>query len=100
MYRSAGSIGTTAATRASYLVGAKSNEPNAFIFACTKINSGSRPRSIAYRVVEHHLDDHHITTQRIEWIGETDESADDLVREPMPQNPWSSEKRELAEAFL
>lgn len=83
MYRSAGSIGLTAASRASFLVGLKPGSNDTFVFACTKLNGAIKPRSIAYQVVERVIDGD-IKTQRVQWLGETAENADDLVTEPEP----------------
>jgi hypothetical protein len=100
MYRSAGSIGITAAARASFILGPKPDDPDTYVFACTKLNGARRPQSIAYRVEDHVLDGG-IKTQRAKWLGETAESSDDLVREPVPRPRGPSpDKRETAEAFL
>ena len=100
MYRSAGSIGVTAASRASYIIAEKPGCPGRFVLACTKLNGAPKPPSLEYEIAEVVLDGV-IKASTVKWLGETTESADDLVREPEPrQRGPSPEKRELAEAFL
>jgi hypothetical protein len=103
MYRAAGSIGTTATTRASYILGPQRDDPSTYIFACNKLNGAPKPRSLGYRIVGHVLKgfEKDVVTQRVEWLGETDQTADDLVREPEPgpRGP-KPEKSESAESII
>src|SRR5262249_18582369 len=48
MYRAAGSIGTTATTRGSYMLGPQRDDPGTHIFACNKLNGAPKPRSLRY----------------------------------------------------
>ncbi len=100
MYRSAGSIGVTAASRASYIIAEKPGSPGRFVLACTKLNGAPKPPSLEYEIAEVVLGGG-IKASTVKWLGETTESADDLVRESEPrQRGPSPDKRELAEAFL
>jgi hypothetical protein len=100
MYRTAGSIAITAAARASFILGPEPDNPDGFIFACTKLNGARKPRSIRYRVVEQVLKGN-IETQRVQWFGETDATADDVVQDPdaAPRGP-KPEKSELADLII
>jgi hypothetical protein len=103
MYRTSGSIGVTGQTRASFIVGPAPDDPNTFIFACNKLNNAPKPRSISYRVVEWVVkdqDEKPIKTQRVEWGGETDTTADDVVQDPKSPPGPKPEKIGMAELII
>jgi hypothetical protein len=79
-------MGITAAARASFLVGTDPTDDEVHIFARNKGNlTKKRPMSLRYRIVEATvpgLRGESIRTARIEWIGQVDLRASDLLREP------------------
>ena len=95
IYRGSGSIGIIAAARTSFLVMPDPDDPSGDrrIFACNKNNIGPKPRSRAFRLVQ--PEGHKVA--RIEWLGEVDTKADELVREPDSNR---SDRLDAAVGFL
>jgi hypothetical protein len=95
IYRGSGSIGIIAAARTSFLVMPDPDDPSGDrrIFACNKNNIGPKPRSLAFRLVQ--PKGHNVA--RIEWLGEVDTKADELVREPDSNR---SDRLDAAVGFL
>jgi hypothetical protein len=79
LYRGGGSIGYTAASRASFLVAADPSDPDARILAPVKCNLALKPKALKFRTVKYALADA-IDTQKIEWLGSIDISANDLLQ--------------------
>lgn len=82
LYRPTGSIGFVAAARAAFLLATNPDNPNQRVFALLKSNLGPPPPSWAFevRARDFRTDGQTITTARVEWLGPTDLSADDLLR--------------------
>ena len=76
MHRGGGSIGIIGAARAGFMVGRDPENDEEMIFACIKMNLAREPTSLAYTTVTSG------DTSRIEWSGESDVSASDLVAKP------------------
>lgn len=74
LQRGGGSIGIVGAARAGYLAVKDPDDPNRVILAATKCNVGPLPTSLAYRLVGTENG-----AARVEWLGETDHTADELV---------------------
>jgi 5S rRNA maturation endonuclease (ribonuclease M5) len=89
IYRGSGSIGIVGSARISFVVGKHPADETARVLAPIKSNLGPMPLAVAWRLVNH-------PTLQMEWLGEVEYSADDLVGN-------SGEKKtalERAEAFL
>jgi hypothetical protein len=87
LYRAGGSVGITAAARASFLVASDPSDPNSHVFAWTKGNLAKRADSLGYQIAEASIVGPYgeiIKTQRIQWTGVVNHSARDLLREPEP----------------
>ncbi|GAA4207492.1 AAA family ATPase [Actinocatenispora rupis] len=78
IYRGGGSIGIIGAARIGYAVAKDPQDETRVIVAPTKANIAVLPPSLAYRLVD--APDHGCA--RIEWEGQVDYSAADLLREP------------------
>lgn len=78
MYRGGGSIGIIGAARFGLIAGRDPSDPDARILAVTKANLAPQHlrRSLRYRLVSAPDDPHRAI---VEWLGESDLSADDLV---------------------
>jgi len=74
MYRGGGSIGIVGAARAAHVVGTDPDDEAAHVLACVKSNLGRQPPSIRYRLVEAASG-----VARVEWLGECEISADELL---------------------
>jgi len=92
MYRGGGSIGISAAARATFLVGIDREDPEPEqrrIFAAVKNNLAPLPKSLAFRLVQ--SEGH--TVAHVEWIeGSADVKARDLLRDPEPERHGSIEE--------
>jgi hypothetical protein len=78
-----GSIGTIATARAGYIVGPDPDGTEDRIFACSKMNAAQKPKSLRFRIVPatvENADGQKVATSKVEWLGETDYSADDLCK--------------------
>lgn len=77
IYRGGGSIGIVGAARAGLLVAADPSNPEVRVLASIKSNLGPAPKSLSYRLtgVESGV-------ARVEWGGEVEHSAHDLLRGP------------------
>ncbi|MFN0095069.1 MAG: AAA family ATPase [Dehalococcoidia bacterium] len=76
IYRGGGSIGIIAAARSGLLLAKDPRAPSDRVLASIKSNLGPPPPALGLRVVPHG------ETSRIEWLGETDLTADQLVAPP------------------
>lgn len=76
MNRGGGSIGIIAACRAAYIIGPDPADSGQVVVACSKMNLAKHPPSLAYTIVESGA------TSRVQWSGEVDISADELVSKP------------------
>ncbi|MGV0694260.1 AAA family ATPase [Mycobacterium paraintracellulare] len=74
LYRGGGSIGIVGAARAGLLVAADPDDPERRVLAAVKSNLGPPPRSLSYRLV---AADNGVA--RVEWEGESDHSASELL---------------------
>ena len=100
IYRGAGSIAFTAATRAAFLVARNPDDPNVRVLAGIKCNLSPLPPALSFRIVEHTLNGN-IKTQRIEWLGPVEITSRELLREPESQaRSPRGEKREKAQALI
>jgi AAA domain-containing protein len=86
-----GPIAIAAQARAVYLVARKRGDDKVSVLASTKFNIGPRPSSLSYRLVE----STGTGAPRVEWLGEIDITADQLLMKPRP-----SPRLEAAKAFL
>jgi hypothetical protein len=90
--RGGGSVGIIGACRAGFLICRDPNDPEQVVLACSKMNLARRPKSLAFSVVDHQ------DSSRIEWAGEVDLSADQLVSKPNGSS--SSSKVEHAKDII
>lgn len=93
IYRGGGSIGITGAARSVLLVGKDPQDETEErrIIASVKSNLGARPRSIAYRIAGG-------IHPSVQWLGETDHTADSLVGIPTHESPERTEILTLLKA--
>lgn len=87
LYRGSGSIGIVAATRSALLIGKSPDEPNFRVLCQTKSNLGPLAPSLLFEPVDSD------GTVTIEWRGECEYTADDLLSAP------SKNEGKLAEAM-
>jgi hypothetical protein len=92
LYRGGGSIGITGAVRSALVVGRNPSDPNQYVLAPVKCNLAKMPRSLAYTMEP--VGD----VARIEWVGETDLKADDILAHPGGQSKQTVAER-CAEAI-
>jgi len=78
--RGSGSMAFNAAVRSVLLVGKMPSVENQCVLASVKCNVAGKPKSLVYKAVMHQSED--IETVKLEWSGECDLSADDLVGDP------------------
>jgi hypothetical protein len=85
LYRPTGSVGFVAASRAAFLLAPDPKNDDQRVLAPLKFNLGPMPSSWAFAIRAHQLrpgddrPDQAIETARIEWIGESHLTADDLL---------------------
>ena len=72
MYRGSGSIGIVGTTRLAFLVGKHPGDETARVLAPVKSNLGPMPLAVAWRLVNH-------PALKMDWLGEVEFAADDLV---------------------
>ena len=86
-YRGGGSIAITGTTRVHLHVG--SAQDGTKVFALAKYNLSAAFPSLQFQIVPATIpsDDGDIETCRIEWLGTTTTSADDLLHEPQKKKP-------------
>jgi len=96
LYRGGGSIAWIAAARSALLSAKDPDDHDQMVLACTKANLGPQASSLAYRLqpVEVAIAG---TQVRIEWLGESDHDAHDLLE---PKRQGRSEKREACAEWL
>ena len=82
LYRGGGSIGIIGAARAGLLVARDPDNPDLMVLARNKGNLGKPWSSLSYRIAETEILDEsgkRIKTPRIEWVGESHQTADSLL---------------------
>jgi hypothetical protein len=77
IYRGSGSIAIIGAARTAFLVGRDPEDPDLRVLACTKNNLAAYPPALAYRIAENSAGQ-----PVLDWAGEIDLSADELVSAP------------------
>ncbi len=79
--RGSGSRAIGAAMRSVMIAAEHPSEEGAYILASAKCNLAEKPKSIAYRIESKFIEDHgqSIPTSRVEFIGNTQFSADELL---------------------
>jgi hypothetical protein len=104
IYRGAGSIGIAGQARVVFLAAPTRDNPDVRAFARVKGNLSKTPPTLGYRIVEATIaapDGSRIKTQKIEWSGPVNASADDLLKEPEPaRHGPKPDKLEAAKDFL
>ncbi len=93
LYRGGGSIAIIGAARAGMLVGRHPDDENVRVLAQTKKNLAKAQKSLQYRL-EVTLND----VCRLDWLGECNLTADDLVQQPQTQE--DKEEAEVAKTML
>lgn len=91
MYRGGGSIGIIGAARAGYVAGADPDDENRRLLACVKSNLAAEPPTLAYRLVSAENG-----TARVEWLGQTQHKAGDLIAQ-REDDDQRSERDEAAD---
>jgi hypothetical protein len=86
IYRGGGSIGIIGAARSALLVGKHPDNPEARVLCRSKGNLSLAPSALAYKI---RSTDHGAT---VEWLGEVDLSADDLLRRRPTDEAKQAEK--------
>lgn len=89
LYRGGGSIAIIGAARSGLIVGRHPDDKHKLVLASTKLNLGPMPKSMEYRLTPVG------NVARVDWLGECDVMADDLVIKPKRGG-----KKVDAEAFL
>lgn len=81
LYRAGASIGISAAVRASHVVAPDPKAPERRVFACVKVTNGRPVPSLSYHLVPAVVegDGETIATSRVEWLGDSEYTADDLL---------------------
>ncbi len=99
-----GSIGIVGSARAAFIVGPDPDGSGDKIFACSKSNFAQKPKSLRFRIVSATVkssDGTDIATSKIEWLGESSYTADDLCKpEKAPLSPAVAEAMEFLEDLL
>jgi hypothetical protein len=96
MYRAGGSIAMIAATRFAFLLGEHPSDPNLRVMACVKTNLAVRPPSLTFRLVATRVESIGDDIARVEWVGTSSVTADELVG--AEKDTGAAQSR--AEAFL
>lgn len=94
LYRGGGSIGIVGAARVALLLGTDPQDEARRVLAPVKNNLSKPAASLAFRLVDGGGE---YGAARVEWEGETDHSAQDLLQR---QSGRASPERDEAEAFL
>jgi hypothetical protein len=92
MYRGGGSVAIIAAARAAFALAPHPDEPGVKVFAPVKHNLGPRPHSLTFTI------EPHSGVSRIEWTGQTELTAADVLRSP--KQGASGGKLELAKGII
>lgn len=96
IYRGGGSIAISGAARTVLLVGREPSDPKRRVLAQVKTNLGAAAPSLQFA-----LDASEGEVPRITWLGESKQSADDLVRgELLPNKPVQNEAAQFLFALL
>lgn len=93
VYAGGGSIGIIGASRSGLLATADPDDPakEQRLLAATKANLATTPATLAYRIVPAN------GVARIEWLGESSQSADELVRAETPRHTRAPRRDEAME---
>jgi hypothetical protein len=94
-----GSIGIVGGARADLLVVRDPEDEERHVLAVTKLNVGKRASSLAYRI-EGVVIDGDYETSRIEWLGEVDQTADQLIAASRPTRGRPPHELERALTFI
>jgi RecA-family ATPase len=94
IYRGGGSIGIIGAARCALLVGKHPDNPEARVLCRTKGNLSLAPSALAYKI---RSTDHAAT---VEWLGEVELSADDLLRRRPTDEAKQAEKDKSDDVLL
>ena len=95
-----GSIGIIGTARAGYIVGPDPDGSGDRIFACSKMISAPKPKSLRFKIVSATVkssDGTDIATSKIEWLGDSPHTADDLCK---PKNASAGPALAAAIEFL
>jgi AAA domain len=93
LYRGGGSIGIIGAARMAFVVGREPQDENRRVLASTKNNLAKPPRSLMFT-----LEESEGGAVRINWLGESEVSAKDLLA--TPQDHEQTDARSEAAEFL
>ena len=97
LYRGGGSIGINGAARSVLLVGKDPDDPNARILASVKMNLACAPASLKFTLVPAAINPE---VARVDWQGESERTADELVQQQMMESREERSKVEEAKEFL
>lgn len=95
IYRGGGSIGFGGLARSVLTVGRDPEDEERFVLASVKINVARRPPSLAYRLVA----DGPYEPARVEWLGESEHSAETLIGADRDREVDKSKTDKLADAM-
>lgn len=93
IYRGGGSIGIVGAARSGLLIANDPTDPDRRVLCCVKSNLARRPKSLLFQLVERG------PVAAVEFVGETDMSADDVL-ECKPRQGKVDSAAEWLEGFL
>ena len=95
IYRGGGSIGIIGAARAGFMCGRDPDDETGQlrVFANIKMNIAAEPPALGYRLVPDELHG----CGRIEWLGQSDHRAVDLLAEPGRRSDEQTERDEAAD---
>ena len=94
--RGGGSIGIVGASRAAFVVGSDNDDKTRHVLAGEKFNLGPMPKSLVYSLVDDPLNG----CARVQWLGESDVTADQLVHEDSREDEADAEDRNACQSFL
>jgi hypothetical protein len=92
--KASGSPATTALLRTEFYLGHADEDPSTITMACAKTNLGKMPQAIQFRLVEVN------ESVRLEYIGRSDTTANDLVADPMVRAARASAKSDAIEKII
>jgi RecA-family ATPase len=93
--RGGGSIGIVGAARAAFVIAQDKEDDTRHVMAPEKFNLGVMPKSLAYTLVP----DSANGCARVQWLGETDDTADALLNIP-PETQEEKDDRSTVQSFL
>ncbi|HZV49933.1 MAG TPA: AAA family ATPase [Candidatus Dormibacteraeota bacterium] len=96
LHRGSGSMGIVGATRSGLVVGRDPDDPERRVLAATKSNLSADPDALAWRLVSTYDPAGQVEgVPRVEWLGQANRTADELVGALAGGNP--AEPRQLRE---